>query len=450
MTPYPGSFPAIAAETPAAGGDPGFDWASVDLPALGLAVLCLFLAGLMAALRRALVETSSSRVLACASPDRRASLERLLGRVEPLAASASILEVLSRLFFVACVLRVTALGEPLRWGRVVLTIAGCGPVLWFTTEALARAVALRHGARLLLRGLPLFAVAQLPVGALGVLLTQVRRSMLRLLNIGTDPDATREIVAGLREVLADRDVTGMLDETERRVIGNVMALREVDVAAVMTPRTQVRALDVAAGIDAAVALAAESAHSVLPVYEGSLDKVVGTVSARDLVQALAKAPKDRPPLRSLLHQAYFVPEAKPAAELLADMRRHKTKLAIVIDEYGGTAGLVTIGDILGELVGEIRDEYDEDAPAPLRRMGADVAEVDATLHVSEVNEALDLEIPEEEDFETLGGYVLAELGHLPAQGERFVRGGAEFSVLEASDRRVLKVRVKKLAGTAAG
>jgi CBS domain containing-hemolysin-like protein len=117
-------------------------------------------------------------------------------------------------------------------------------------------------------------------------------------------------------------------------------------------------------------------------------------------------------------------------------------MAIVLDEYGGTAGLVTVGDILAEIVGDIPDEYDEDEPAPIRRMPGGAAEVAASLHVSEVNEALDLEIPEEADFETLGGFVLAELGHFPEPGESFRHGPAEYSVLEASDRRVLRVRVR--------
>jgi CBS domain containing-hemolysin-like protein len=119
-------------------------------------------------------------------------------------------------------------------------------------------------------------------------------------------------------------------------------------------------------------------------------------------------------------------------------------MAIVLDEYGGTAGLVTLGDVLAELVGELPDEHSEEE-SPIRFDPAGFAEVDAALRVSEVNEALELSIPEEADYETLGGFVLAKLGHFPKLGERFVQDSSEFKVLDASDRRVLRVAVRRLA-----
>jgi CBS domain containing-hemolysin-like protein len=116
-------------------------------------------------------------------------------------------------------------------------------------------------------------------------------------------------------------------------------------------------------------------------------------------------------------------------------------MAIVLDEYGGTAGMVTLGDILGEIVGDIGDEYDRDEPEPVHRIEPGVAEVEAGLRIAEVNEALDLDLPEDEDYETLGGFVLSELGHLPRVGERFEHGEVGYTVTEASDRRVLRVRI---------
>ena len=114
----------------------------------------------------------------------------------------------------------------------------------------------------------------------------------------------------------------------------------------------------------------------------------------------------------------------------------------MLDEYGGTAGLITINDIVSELVGDIPDEYDEDQPARVRHLAGGAVEIDAGVHVSEVNEALELDLPEEADYQTLGGFVLAELGHFPEPGESFRHGPAEYSVLEANDRRVLRVRVR--------
>jgi len=136
-----------------------------------------------------------------------------------------------------------------------------------------------------------------------------------------------------------------------------------------------------------------------------------------------------------------VPETKRVTELLTEFRRGKRKMAIVLDEYGGTAGMVTLGDILGEIVGDIGDEYDREDPEPVHVVEPGVAEVEASLRIAELNETMGLELSEDEDFETLGGFVLAELGHLPKIGEQFEHDGATYVVTEASDRRVIRVRV---------
>ena len=159
---------------------------------------------------------------------------------------------------------------------------------------------------------------------------------------------------------------------------------------------------------------------------------------------LAPTGKERS-LHALLRPAYFVPETKLVSELLKEFRREKLKLAIVLDEYGGTAGMVTLGDVLGEIVGVIHDESDEEAPSQFKHLPGGVVEFDAGVHVSEVNKLIDLDLPETADFETLGGFVLAEFGRFPLRGESFTHGAAEFQVSEVTDRRVLKVRVRKLA-----
>jgi len=132
-------------------------------------------------------------------------------------------------------------------------------------------------------------------------------------------------------------------------------------------------------------------------------------------------------------------------ELLAEFRAKKQKMAIVVDEYGGTAGIVTLANVIAELVGEVPDEDEDDGVSPIRKREDGSYEVEATLHVSEVNEELGLDLPEEADFETLGGFVLAELGRFPQPGDGFVHDAVAFEVLEASDRRVLKVLVRRAA-----
>ncbi len=426
------------------------EWLESSEHSLLLSAVCLFVVGLLAALRRSLARAVAERVRSAArSATALRRIEALLGQLERVAVSVGVLEIAASVGGALLLAHGLAGPAPLSWRTLALALAVAVPALWLVSDVLARALALRHGARLLAGALPLIHVAQLPLVGIGWVFELARRVVLRALGIRDDTEATREIVAGLREVLADAEVSGNLEDTEREIIGNVMEIRDQDVAALMTPRTEIQAADVEDGVLAAARVLAASGHSRIPVYEGTLDTVIGTISARDIVQLMAAGKVENSSLRQIVHPAYFVPETKPVAELLAEMRRAKLKLAIVLDEYGGTAGLVTMGDILSELVGEIPDEYDHDQPAPLRALPGGVVEVDAGLHVSEVNEALDLDLPEEADFETLGGFVLAELGHFPKRGESFRRNGNEFEVTEANDRRVLKVRVRRLqpAGT---
>lgn len=437
---FPGSDPSSALDAP-----------SVDPTALAVAAGGLAVASALAILRRSLAQSLPDRVVEGeADPARRARLGKLARKLDRLATSALVIETAAALAFALGVLRIG--GEPadVGWLDVALTIAVCAPVLWFASDALARAVALKQGDALLRAMLPTFWVLQLPLEAVAWSFEILRRGVLRTLGLRGDPERTRQIVAGLREVIEEAELSGHLDETEKELIGNVMEFRDVDAAAVMTPRTEIAAVDVEAGVLAAAQKIAESGHSRVPVFDGTLDSVVGTISARDLVQVMASEDARRSGLKELVRPAYFVPESKRISELFAELRRQKIELAVVLDEYGGTAGIVTIGDILREIVGDLPDEFDEEKPSPVRELEGGAAEVDASLHVSEVNEALGLDLPEAADFETLGGFVLARLGRFPQQGERFSHGSAEFEIVESSDRRVLKVRVRKLAGAASG
>jgi len=422
-----------------------FEWTQIDPVTLLTAALALLASGCFSTLRVAMAQSATDRVLAKA-PDEptRKRLTPLFERVESLSTSAGVLATTFALLFAVLVLEVAAEGQPVAGATILIALAISAPLLWFVNESLARALAQRSGDELLIHVLPIFSVLQFPLTGLTWAIACARRGVLRLFGLKDDTESTRRIVAELRDVIEDAEISGQLDETERELIGNVMEFRDVDVAAVMTPRTEIEGSELEDGLIAAAGQCAESGHSRIPIYEDTPDSIVGTVSARDLVQVLAAGKLETTELREILHPAYFVPETKHISELLTELRRAKIKMAIVLDEYGGTAGLVTVGDIIREIVGDIPDEYDEDEPSPIRHMPGGAAEIEASLHVTEVNEALDLDIPEESDFETLGGFVLAELGHFPSRGEAFVRGDAEFTIIDASDRRVLKVRVRRL------
>jgi CBS domain containing-hemolysin-like protein len=406
-------------------------------------LLALGACALFQFVRLSLLRSSPARLLPrIARAARRARIEELAGRADHLAQSAGFLALAAGVAFTLALLVHVAAGEPLGARALLVTAAIALPALLVCAEALPAALAVRLGDALLVRLLPAFHVLQLPIAGLVRLVEVLRRALLRVAGSEQDPRSARAIVAGLREVIEETAISGALDETEKEIIGNVMEARDVNVAAIMTPRTEIGALEVGDGLAGAARRVAESGHSRVPVYEGSLDRIVGVVTARDVLAVAAEDGLETERLRSILRPAWFVPETKPVSELLTEFKREKLKLAIVLDEYGGTAGIVTLGDVVQQLVGDIQDEFDETRVQPVRALPDGSAEVDASLNVKEVNERLEIALPEDEHYETLAGYVLSELGHFPRRGERFRAAGCEFTVLESSERRVHKLLVR--------
>ena len=416
--------------------DPGWAFA---------ALVFLASASVFALLRVALQHSNPGRVLArLASEKRRSELEPLLRQADSLATSARILEATCELAFAALLLHSIAGSGPITGAALIQCLLVAVPAILVCTEVLPSAIALRAGDSILIRSLAWFDLVQMPLHWIVSALEAGRRALMRVIGLRQDPASARQIVEGLREVIAEAEISGDLDETEREIIGNVMEFRDVSVSAVMTPRTEVQGVEIGEGALSAASKLAASGHSRIPIYDGSLDTIVGVVTARDLLQVAADHGLEDSSLRSILRPAHFVPETKRVSELLAEFRREKIKLAIVLDEYGGTAGLVTLGDIIREIVGSIQDEFDEETSQPVRRLQNGSAEVDAALRVSQVNEELSTEIPEDDGYETLAGFVLSELGHFPKRGEKFVAGGVEYAILDSSERRVHKVSVRRL------
>jgi len=238
------------------------------------------------------------------------------------------------------------------------------------------------------------------------------------------------------------EAEGRRDEgEERRLLQSLVDFGDALVREVMTPRPDIVAIREDATVGDLRALFREQEYSRFPVYSGSLDNIAGFVFVKDLV-ALG-AGDDSRPITPLLRPAAVVPESKRVPELLKQFQRQQTQIAIVVDEYGGTAGLVTIEDLLEEIVGEIRDEYDVEAE-PIVDEGHGRYVFTGKVDVDEVSQRLGLHI-EREGFETVGGYLLTHLGRVPVKGERFEVDGLSVEVLEAEGRRIRKVRLARLA-----
>jgi putative hemolysin len=254
---------------------------------------------------------------------------------------------------------------------------------------------------------------------------------------------------------------GLIERDERRLLQSIVDFGDTLVREVMTPRPDIVAIHEDATLEELRALFREQEYSRIPVYTENLDNILGIVFVKDLIQLsdpgrdvggqldLANATRVRlqPDLGYLIRPATFVPETKRVPEMLKEFQRKQTQIAIVVDEYGGTAGLVTIEDLLEEIVGEIRDEYDVETE-PVIDEGNGSYVFSAKVNIAEVRERLGVEI-EPEGFETVGGYVLTRVGRVPAVGETFEIDGMVVEILEAERRRIHKVRFRRMVETPA-
>ncbi|MEZ6018004.1 MAG: hemolysin family protein [Planctomycetota bacterium] len=413
---------------------------------LASGVVVLAFAALCVALRTSLMRAVPGDVLKrVPEGPARDRLARLLTRSDVLASSANLLEIAFQVVFVALVVAFVAGEDPPTGVDVAVAIAVAAPLVLLVGEWLPTSLARSRSEGFIVRLLPAFAVAQRPVELFVHLLEALRRAILRGFGVRDSNPEARQLVEGFRAMVESEELAGPLEEHTRELLANVMEFRDVDAAEVMTPRTEIAAVPVNATLREAIAIFAESGYSRIPVYSGTVDTVIGTLAALEAAKAVAGDRLDTTSIAEVMRPPLLVPETKQITELLSEFRTRKQKMAIVVDEYGGTAGLVTLSNVVAELVGEMHDDEDEDEEAPIKRREDGSFELEATLHVSEVNEELGLNLPEEADFETLGGFVLAELGRFPAPGEGFTKDNVEFSVLEASDRRVLKVLVRRSA-----
>ena len=233
---------------------------------------------------------------------------------------------------------------------------------------------------------------------------------------------------------------GLIEREERRLLESIVDFGDTLVREVMTPRPDITAVRSDATLSEVRQLFAEQQYSRMPVFEETLDHILGFVLVKDLVR-LWDLPPDERVLGELTRAAHVVPETKRVSDLLKEFQRQQVQAALVVDEYGGTAGLVTIEDLLEEIVGEIRDEYDVEAE-PVQEEADGVFLVSGKVDIDELAERLEVTIPRE-GFGTVGGFVLARLGRVPVVGEQFDLDGVHVEVLEAERRRVNRVRVQR-------
>jgi putative hemolysin len=279
-----------------------------------------------------------------------------------------------------------------------------------------------------------------------LILKSSTRGVLRLFGVRDPGPRTWVSQEEIKHLVREGREQGVLDQAEVDLIHSVFEFSETPVRKVMVPRPKVFALDVATPPEQVGGLIVESGFSRIPVYDGELDNILGLVYVKDALRLLEK--HEAVALRRILHPVHFVPETKKVGQLLKELQKRRTHMALVIDEHGSFVGLVTMEDLLEEIVGDIRDEYDwEERPVERQRDGSLI--VEGTVSAAELRDQYQVPIPESTEFQTVAGFLLERLGSVPKGGEAVVEGDFRFTVVDVERNRISKVRVEPALGTGA-
>lgn len=264
------------------------------------------------------------------------------------------------------------------------------------------------------------------------LLMIVQRLFFRKRRVLTEKD--------LQDIIEESEEDGIINEEEGDMLHSIFEFGETIVREVMVPRTDMVCCSITATLEELLKAIISSGHSRIPIYDKSTDHIVGIVYAKDLLRFWGRKAEDIS-IPRVMRSPFFVPETKNIEDLLQDFRTRRVHLAIAIDEYGGTSGLITIEDLLEEIVGDIQDEYDLEEEELVEEEDGNVL-VDGRLNIEELEEHFDIVVPREK-FDTVGGYLLDLFGYVPRPGEEIVDGPLHMTVIESEDRKIQKVRIRK-------
>lgn len=257
-----------------------------------------------------------------------------------------------------------------------------------------------------------------------------------------EPSAPQEAAEEeMLDALSEGEREGVIEDHEREMIESIIGFKDAEVSEIMTPRTEITAVSADSSLREIIESTVKSGHSRLPVLDENADNMVGVLYVKDILACVGPDELERS-VRSVMRAPYFVPGTKVVRELLQEFRTTTVHMAIVLDEYGGTSGIVTIEDVIEEIVGEIEDEYDEHEPPDIRTLGPRRAIVEGDAAVDEVNDTLGIAISEDEEYETVAGYVLFHTGRIPRRGEVFRWEGVTFRVLDADRQRIKRLMVE--------
>jgi magnesium and cobalt exporter, CNNM family len=405
-----------------------------SLAGLALLAVCLLLMVFVAAAEAGLISISRARVrlMAGRGVPRAEILHSYMEERSSMLGALALARNVAIVAGAALAVSILTRERGHSWELLVAIIVG-GLMLFGLLEAVPRALVARNPERWGLWLAPIMGPFKLLFGGAGRLLSIPARAVTRA--------PTGEEEEELLRFMEIEEGEGEIEDEERKMIRGVFGLEDTAVREIMTPRTDIAAVDTDATADDVVQLIIERGFSRIPLYEKNADSIVGIVYAKDLFRDLAK---DRKPkqLRDIARSAFFVPESKRLDDLLTDMRKQRVHMAIVVDEYGGTAGLVTIEDLLEEIVGEIEDEYDR-VEQNIVRISDDEALLDGRVSIDDLNELFETQV-KNDDYDTVGGCVFHHLGHVPNVGDAVETEGVKMTVLSVDGHRVKRLRALRL------
>jgi CBS domain containing-hemolysin-like protein len=322
-------------------------------------------------------------------------------------------------------------------GAMLLTLSGAFLFLLGLSEIIVRIPArknVEHASKLIFG----------PVIALHFLarpLTLILEPLIKWhIGIINKKNESSDVPAVAEDFIDENGTAPKLEESEIEMIESIVEFKDTIVREVMAPRVDMKCILVETTLCEAREKIVEYRHSRLPVYRDNIDNIVGVVLARDLLEYVGKEGWERMRAEEIMHDVNFIPETKNISDLLREFQKTETQFAIVVDEYGGTSGLVSIEDLLEEIVGEIRDEFDTEQPLFTATADGSFI-VDAKMTISEVEEELNIELPEESEYDTVGGYVVTRMGKVPKKGEVFDENGFKITIIEADDRKIHKIKL---------
>ena len=373
--------------------------------------------------------------------------EPTIARANDFVFVTSMLRLVANVIILLCLLRLFDTPNRRWFAHYLLAAATTVVITLFCSVAIPHAIS-RHVAEptiaLFIGTLHTLRLAFLPFLKL---MHWVDRLVLKLTGATAGPEP-QQIEQEILSVVEEGQKEGVVDAQGREMIESVIEFRDTQVGQIMTPRPEIVALELHSSLAEVQKTLIDSGHSRIPTFEGTLDHIVGILYARDLLKHLG-APPEQFNIRSAIRPATFVPETKPLRDLLRDFRRNRVHIAVVADEYGGTAGIVTIEDILKELVGDLGDEHEPAADTVFRKINDHTAEADARIPINVLNQKLALNLPEDADYETLGGFVSVTMGHIPPPGTSFEYDNAKYTVIAGEPQRVDRVKIELLSPTRA-